>query len=107
MRRMLTFVPALLVGVSLILTDGVIASMPHQGVVDGSMVWEVGASSSNTAKKKKNKKTTPVRNTGNKKKPPVKAPAPSGAAAATQGQSGRCICSTNAQGSMTCTGNCQ
>ena len=88
MRRMLTFVPALLVGVSLILTDGMIASMPHQGVVDGSMIW---LAQGQVKKKKKVVK---------KPKPPP------GAAAATAGQTGDCICSTNAQGSMTCTGKC-
>ena len=33
-------------------------------------------------------------------------PHPAGAAEATKGQKGRCICSTNAAGNTTCTGNC-
>ena len=96
MHRMLAFVTSLLVGISLVLTDGMSASMRDQATVDRSMVWLAGSGA-----------IEPLKKAGKKKKPPVKQPVPSAAARATEGQTGKCICSTNAAGSMMCTGDCR
>lgn len=98
MRKMLISVAALLLGTSLAVAGGMSAAMLDQATVDGSMIWQVAASGTSTSKRT-TKKPLQTR--------PIKVPPPAGAAAATKGQKGRCICSTNAQGSTTCSGDCR
>jgi hypothetical protein len=98
MRGVLASVTALLLGTSLALAGGMSAAMPDQATIDASMIWQVAASGSSKSKKTV-KKPSQTR--------PIKQPPPAGAREATKGQKGRCICSTNAQGSTTCTGDCR
>ena len=77
------------------------APAPGWSAGNGSTLWLAGASNTTSTQGGTSAKKP--------KKPPVKAPPPKtvpGAHDATKGQTGRCICSTNAQGTTTCTGGC-
>jgi hypothetical protein len=103
MRKILAYIPVLLISVALFLINDTSNST---GLDDGIVLAQGGTQTTpppaGTAPKSSKKKP---------KKPPVmqtvpRPSRPAGACEATKGQTGKCICSTNAKGNTTCTGNC-
>ena len=94
MRREIASIAVLIIGMSSAMADNIPLS-PNRTIEKAPTLWLAGEDVGK----------------GTKKKPPVKVPPPKktpppGAHDATKGQTGRCICSTNAQGNTTCTGAC-
>lgn len=101
MKRFGNCFGALLVGIAMLLVPALGA--PIQPVHKGPVMLLVQDQKSSPSTP-----STPTTSNKKPKKPPVKKPKPhpAGAADATKGQKGQCICSTNAAGNTTCTGDC-
>jgi len=112
MRKISAYVPALLIGAALLITDGATASMVVQPTVDRSMIWL--AQTQTQPPSQPQSQTTPHKKPTKPKvvKPIPKTtssggPIPAGACDATKGQTGPCTCSTSVGATApTCTGNC-
>jgi hypothetical protein len=94
MSRLTAAIAALIViAPSLALAEG-IQPLPNWSTREGTAIWLAGEGVGK----------------GTKPKPPVVVTPPKtippGAHDATKGQTGKCICSTNAKGNTTCTGAC-
>jgi len=99
MRGISASVVAMIIGPALVFAAGTSGPTSNGLNVDGAMIWLAQAPPP----------PPPPNPTTPKKKPPppvVQKIPPTGAHQATQGQKGRCICSTNAQGVTMCTGGC-
>lgn len=100
MRRPVIAAAILLLGSSVMpLADASAVPIGHVSIgqlsVDAEFLQLAKAAARRSSKPKKPTETRPV------KKPPP------GAREATRGQKGRCVCSTNAAGNTTCTGDCR
>lgn len=100
MRGISASIFAMIIGPALAFAVGTSGPMQNGLNVDGAMIWLAQAPPPAPPPPPAPKKKAP---------PPVVQPVPNrpaGASAATKGQKGTCICSTNAAGTTMCTGAC-